>query len=80
MRPVAAKKGVKNELPEIATADDWSDVGYVAPGWVWRSCSHAHTRPCGYRRGGGTDVHTNCDTNANPADVHTYANDSQTDS
>ena len=41
MRLVAAKKGVKNEPPEIATADDWSDVGCVALSWVRHSCSYA---------------------------------------
>ena len=50
---VTAKKGAKNELQETATADYWSDVGYVALGRVWHSYSHAHTRPCGYRCGGG---------------------------
>jgi hypothetical protein len=34
MRRIAAKKGVKNELPEIPTADNWSDIGYAALGWV----------------------------------------------
>jgi hypothetical protein len=33
---------MKNESPEIATADDWSDAGCVALGWVWRSRNY----PC----------------------------------
>ena len=63
---VAAKKGVENELPEIATTDGWSDLGYVALGWVRRSCSYAgvadgHTSP--------TDGHT-C-TRATDINIHT---------
>jgi hypothetical protein len=32
MRLVAAKERMNNELPEIAPADDWSDIDYVALG------------------------------------------------
>lgn len=40
------RKECKNELPEIATADAWNDLGCVAPGWVRCSAaadSNAHT-------------------------------------
>ncbi len=59
MRLVTAKKGAKNELQETATADYWSDVGYVALGWVRRSCSYA----------GATDSHAHTST----ADTYTHA-------
>jgi hypothetical protein len=65
MRLVTAKKGVKNELPEIATADDWSDVGYVALGGVRRSCSYT----------GAADGHTH----TNPTDGHTHTSPAHTD-
>jgi len=38
--PLPRRKECKNELPETATADDWSDVAYVAPGRVRRSPSY----------------------------------------
>jgi hypothetical protein len=72
MRLVTAKKGVKNELPEIATADDWSDVGYVALGWVRCSYSYAHCHRChGY-----TTTHSH----ASPTDGYTCATDSHANS
>jgi len=59
---VAATKGAENEQPELATADDWTDIGYVALGWVRRSCSYS----------GATDGHTSSAyRHTNPADSHT---------
>ena len=43
-----------------------------------RSCSHAHTN-CD-TNANPADVRTDCDTNADSADVHTHATDSHTDS
>lgn len=30
----------KSELPEVVTADDRNDIGFVARGWVWHSCNY----------------------------------------
>jgi len=65
MRLVAATNGVKNELPEIATTGNWSDVGYVALSWVQRSCS--------YTRAADTNADTNADTS--PTDGSTRYTD-----
>jgi hypothetical protein len=81
------RKECKNELPEIAAADDWSGSSYVALGWVRRSCSHAHASPADTyacaadTHTSSTLIHTNptdshtspADTHASPINGHTYA-------
>jgi hypothetical protein len=74
MQPVATKKEVKNELSEIATADNWSDVGYVALDRVPCSYSHAHT-DADPTNTASPNSHTDADpTNTNAASSNSHAN------
>ena len=79
-RRVAEKKGMRNELPKITAADDWSDFGYVALGWVRCSGSYTRVRSSGsHTYTGATDINIHAhpaNTYAHPADSYACATDS----
>jgi hypothetical protein len=81
MRRGAAKEEVGHELPEIIAADDWSNVGYVALGWVRRSRSHTKAADTN-ADASPTDTNADAsptDTNADASPTDTNADASPTD-
>lgn len=76
----ATRKGKGNELPEIATADDWSSIAHIVPSRMRDFCNHTQNSDSNiYAQAANSNIYTqaaNSDIHAKVVNADIYSSDS----